>query len=105
MGAGGDEFGDGVGESRVRVDVEDGDGVAALFHATFGEDDGDKVHACGLKERHGGGGCEETDVGGRNVPYDIGAVVDYGDRGEAFVGHEDQSLGEGCIGAGGESCN
>lgn len=55
MTAGCDQLGDGVGECGVWIHVEDRDGVSAFFHASFGEDDGDEVHASGLQERHGRG--------------------------------------------------
>ena len=45
MRASGDQFGDGVGDCRVGVDVEDGEGVLALFNASFAQNDGDEVSA------------------------------------------------------------
>lgn len=53
VGAGGDEFGDGVGEGAVGGDVEDRVGVFAVLHAAFGEDDGDEVDAGGGEEGDG----------------------------------------------------
>lgn len=45
MGSGGNEFGDGVSESGVRADVENGKGVFAVIHTTIGENDGNEVDA------------------------------------------------------------
>jgi hypothetical protein len=45
VGARGDEFGDGVCERGVGVDVEDGEGVFAVVDAAFGQDDGYEVDA------------------------------------------------------------
>ena len=45
VGAGGAEFGDGVGEGAEEGDVEDGVGVLAVRYAAFGEDDADEVDA------------------------------------------------------------
>ena len=53
VGAGGDEFGDGVGEGAVGADVEDWVGVFAVLDAALGEDDGDEVDAGGGEEGDG----------------------------------------------------
>lgn len=83
------ELGDGVGEGLVRVDVEDWDGVAALFHATLGEDDGDEVHAGRLEEGKRRGGGEKAHISGGDVADYVQTVVDYGDGREAFSAHQD----------------
>jgi hypothetical protein len=51
VGLGSDEFGDGVPERRVRVDVEDGKRVPAVLDAAFVEDHADEVHARVLEKR------------------------------------------------------
>jgi hypothetical protein len=50
MGAGGDEFGDGMGEGGERIYVEDGERVFAIVDAAFGKDDGNEVDAGGAEE-------------------------------------------------------
>ncbi len=45
-----DEFGDGVGERGVGIDVEDWVGIFAVIHAAVGQDDGDEVDAGVFKE-------------------------------------------------------
>lgn len=87
MRAGGDKLGDSAGEGGVGSDVEDGYGVSAFLHAALSEDHGDEMHACLFEKRHGGGGGEEAGIGGRDVAYDVGGVVDDSYGSEAFVGH------------------
>lgn len=45
MGAGSDQFCNGVGKSVVGGYVEDGKRVFAFVHAAFGEDNGDEMDA------------------------------------------------------------
>ena len=58
VGSRGDELGNGVGQGRVRVDVEDWVGILAVVHAARGEDDGDEVDA-GIFEEWGRAGLGE----------------------------------------------
>lgn len=95
------ELGDGVGEGLVGVHVEHRDGVAALFHAALGKDDGDEVHAGRLEEGQGGGGCEKAYIGGRDVADNVQTVVNHGDGREAFGAHQNQGFCEGSVGAAG----
>ena len=44
MGSGGHELGDRMSERGVRVDVEDWEGVAAIFNSPFVKDDRDEIH-------------------------------------------------------------
>ena len=102
----GDEFGDGVGEGRVGVYVEDWVGVFAVVHAAIGENDGDEVDAGVFEEWSGAGAGEELlvesvnhgrswihigsylDINVRDIPYDIPMVVDNCQRGNTFVVHQ-----------------
>ena len=59
VGIGGNELGNGVGESRVGVDIEDGDGVFPVVHAAGRENDRDKMDAGVVKEGSGARLCEE----------------------------------------------
>jgi hypothetical protein len=71
VGAGGDEFGDGMGEGGVGVYVKDREGVFAVIHAAFAEDDAYEMNARGAEEGQGCGFGEELGllawkrVGGR----------------------------------------
>lgn len=98
MRARGDQLGDGVGEGRIWVDVEDRDGVATLFHAALGEDHGDEVHTGGLQQGHGGSRGEEARISGGDVSDDVETVVDHGEGRQPFVGHQHEGFGEGCVG-------
>lgn len=55
VGFGRDEFGDRVRKSRERTDVEDGERVFSVIHATHREDDGDEMEAGVFKQRRGTG--------------------------------------------------
>lgn len=94
------ELRNGVGEGGIRVDVEDGEGVAAMLDAALGEDDGDEVHTGRLEQGSAGGVGEVPHVGSGDVANDVLAVVDDGDARQAFGVHEGEGLGEGRIRAG-----
>ena len=45
-----DQLGDRMSESRVRIDVENREGIATVLDAAFGKDDTDEMHARGLEQ-------------------------------------------------------
>lgn len=100
LGGSRDEFSDGVGEGGGGMDIEDGDRVLAVVCAALHEDDGDEVGAGGLEEGEGAGLGEVLDVGCGDVADDVEAVVDDGERGEAFGAHKEKGFGEGFVAAG-----
>lgn len=57
--AGSDEFRDGVREGVERSDMEDGEGIFAVIHATLGKDNGDEMNAARVEQRDGRRGSEK----------------------------------------------
>lgn len=79
MAVRGDQLGDDAGEGLVGMHCEDGEGVASLFEAALGEDDGYEVHAGALEKGERGGGGKEAHVSSGDVSDDVLAVVDHCD--------------------------
>lgn len=46
-----DQLSNGVGQGRIRVDVENREGVTAVLDTAFRENDADEMHARGLEKR------------------------------------------------------
>lgn len=92
MGVGSDQLGDCVRERGIGVDVEDGEGITTALDTPFREDYADEMHARGLEEGEGGGVGQVSYVGCRDVANYVKGIVDHGDGGQPFVGHEEESV-------------
>lgn len=98
MRLGGDQLSDGVGEGRVRVDIEDRNRVFALLHTAFVQDDRDEVQTGVLQQWQARSVGQKSNIYRRDVTNDIRAVIDYSDARQTLGIHKAESFGQWALG-------
>jgi hypothetical protein len=87
-----DQLCDRVSKGRVRIDVENREGVTAMLDTAFGEDNTDEMHARGLEQGQTVGVGQVAHINGGYVSHNVVAIINNSDGCQALGAHEKEGI-------------